>query len=142
MSFEVMPPGRPNAEQVSTLLVKMANSASMQAIARLCMIVVAALFVPFCGISGWVAVRVVTTMDKLVDKQQMQDEKIIQIDVRDIGKFQLLDLTDLHLDSKMVEIDGRLNKRIDIVSGDNKRNADAIDNLKEKVYPMLARPPR
>lgn len=103
------------------------------------MITVGILFPIFCGVGGWVAIRVVTTIDKLLDQQIVQNDKIIELQGRFNGKMQLLDLTDLHLDAKLVETDNRLNKRIDAVSEWNRANAKDIDNLKEKVYPLLPR---
>lgn len=100
------------------------------------MIAASALLVPAAGIMGWVGVRVVTTLDRIELQQTTLSEKILGIN----GKLQLIDLTTLHLDSKLVETDNRLNKRIDQVSDWNRRNASDIDNLKEKVYPLVARP--
>lgn len=127
------------AEQAVTIMEKLAQNASMQTISRLAMIAVAALFVPFCAVSGWVAIRVITTMDKLIERQTVQNDKLIALDGKMTGKFQLLDLTDLHLDAKLVETDNRVNKRVDQVSDRVQRNATDIDNLKEKVYPLLPR---
>lgn len=118
---------------------RLAQNASMQTIARLAMIVIGIMFPIFCGVSGWVAIRVITTMDKLIDQQIVLNDKIIALQGRFDGKVQLLDLTDLHLDAKLVETDNRLNKRIDAVSEWNRTNAKDIDNLKEKVYPLLPR---
>lgn len=127
------------AASAVTVMEKLAQNASLRTIASLAMIVVGFLFPVFCTVGGWVAVRVITTMDRLVDQQVVQNDKIIALQGRFDGKMQLLDLTDLHLDAKLVETDNRLNKRIDQVSDRTQRNATDIDNLKEKVYPLLPR---
>lgn len=121
---------------------KWAANASMQTIARLAMIAVAAIFMPAIGLAGWVGIRVVTTLDRIETKQTDQSDRLIALEVRYTGKMQLLDLTDLHLDSKLVETDNRLNKRIDQVSIWVQKNATELDNFKEKVYPLLPRQQR
>lgn len=129
--------GDRRSHAVVPVMERLAQSAAMATISRLAMIVVAALFVPFCGVGGWVAVRIITTMDRLSEQQVNLHDELVALRTEYRGKMQLLDLTDLHLDAKLVETDGRLNKRIDAVSEWNRTNAKDIDNLKEKVYPLL-----
>lgn len=137
MTPEILPPDGFERQADSTMKIveRLARNAAMQVMARLAMITVSAMFIPTAGVVGWVGVRIVTTLDRIEGQQSTQNDKLLSIQ----GKMQLLDLTDLHLDSKLVETDNRLNKRIDQVSDWNRRNATEIDNLKEKVYPLLPR---
>lgn len=141
MAPEILPPENfdPRIQGVENVMDRLAQNTAMQTIARISMIIVAALFLPFCGISGWVAVRIITTIDKIIDQQAALNDRYIALKTEYTGKMQLLDLTDLHLDAKLTETDNRINKRIDTVSERNQRNAADIDNLKEKVYPLLPR---
>src|SRR6185312_8030317 len=111
----VYPPADPDPriEHAASIMEKWASNASMQTIARLAMIAVAFLSVPAVGIFGLTAVRVVTTLDRIEEKQSDQNKRLIALETTYSGKMQVMDLTALHLDAKLVETDNRLNKRID-----------------------------
>lgn len=113
----------------------LARSTYTRVVSQLAVIILTIISVPAMGLIGWAGVRMVGTLDRIEMQQAAQNEKILAIQ----GKIQLLDLTDLHLDAKQVEIGNRLDKRIDQVSNWEQHNAKDIDNLKEKVYPLIPR---
>jgi hypothetical protein len=148
MTPEILSPEGPELRpaQAVKLMDWLARSTSTRVISQLAVIVLTFIAVPSLALLGWAGIRMVGTLDRMEAQQTAVNDKVIAIQ----GKIQLLDLTDLHLSAKLMEIDGRLDnritetgnrldKRVDQVSTWEQQNALSIDNLKEKVYPLVPR---
>ena len=76
MSYDEYGPSNPTKRTVTE---RVAGSTTLMAYARVAMVIIGFMAPPMLGLAAWVANRLVTTMDKVIDKQEQEGREYSEL---------------------------------------------------------------